>query len=174
MKSKTRWGLARRGRLTTMWLSCLGAMLTDPATTTTSAVTLEQTPAVMLRFAFCLRTCCNYHRMVPTNCSFSDAKGARRGLRLLWLVDLHFAFSQHDFCQPGKSLVRKKWSDQADETMGDYLCGQVLIDLQFSMKLLMKHSISICMDIQCLPFLCQRLCHMTPRIHHQRYFLFFF
>jgi len=25
----------------------------------------------------------------------------------------------------GKSLVRKKWSDQAEETMGDYLCGQV-------------------------------------------------
>merc|ERR1712198_343485 len=22
-------------------------------------------------------------------------------------------------------LVRKKWSDQAEETMGDYLCGQV-------------------------------------------------
>jgi len=72
-----------------------------------------------------LLPCCNSHGMVPTNCSFSDAKGARRGLRLLWLVDLHFAFSQHDFCQPGKSLVRKKWSDQADETMGDYLCGQV-------------------------------------------------
>ena len=29
------------------------------------------------------------------------------------------------FCWSGKSLVRKKWSDQADETMGDYLCGQV-------------------------------------------------
>ena len=55
MKSKTRWGLARRERLTTMWLSCLGATLTDPATTTTSAGTLEQTPAVMLRFTFCLR-----------------------------------------------------------------------------------------------------------------------
>merc|ERR1711971_374776 len=25
----------------------------------------------------------------------------------------------------GKSLVRKKWSEQAEETMGDYLCGQV-------------------------------------------------
>merc|ERR1711910_218868 len=25
----------------------------------------------------------------------------------------------------GKSLVRNKWSEQAEETMGDYLCGQV-------------------------------------------------
>merc|ERR1712112_138318 len=25
----------------------------------------------------------------------------------------------------GETLVRKKWSDQAEETMGDYLCGQV-------------------------------------------------
>ena len=25
----------------------------------------------------------------------------------------------------GKSLVRKQWSEQAEETMGDYLCGQV-------------------------------------------------
>ena len=31
------------------------------------------------------------------------------------------------FLKTGKSLVRKKWSDQADETMGDYLCGQVFI-----------------------------------------------
>ena len=30
----------------------------------------------------------------------------------------------------GKSLVRKKWSEQAEETMGDYLCGQVTIVLQ--------------------------------------------
>jgi len=30
-----------------------------------------------------------------------------------------------DYDSCGKSLVRKKWSDQADETMGDYLCGQV-------------------------------------------------
>merc|ERR1712014_241442 len=30
-----------------------------------------------------------------------------------------------DYDSGGKSLVRKKWSDQADETMGDYLCGQV-------------------------------------------------
>merc|ERR1712130_431157 len=33
-----------------------------------------------------LLPCCNSHGMVPTNCSFSDAKGARRGLRLLWQV----------------------------------------------------------------------------------------
>jgi len=30
-----------------------------------------------------------------------------------------------DYDSCGKSLVRKKWSEQADETMGDYLCGQV-------------------------------------------------
>jgi len=35
---------------------------------------------------------------------------------------------------PGKSLVRKKWSDQAEETMGDYLCGQVEIDQNASIK----------------------------------------
>jgi len=34
----------------------------------------------------------------------------------------------------GKSLVRKKWSDQAEETMGDYLCGQVEIDQNASIK----------------------------------------
>ena len=36
-------------------------------------------------------------------------------------------FIKHFFLKTGKSLVRKKWSDQADETMGDYLCGQVFI-----------------------------------------------
>ena len=35
------------------------------------------------------------------------------------------------FCWSGKSLVRKKWSDQADETMGDYLCGQVTFSFHF-------------------------------------------
>merc|ERR1711973_237255 len=33
--------------------------------------------------------------------------------------------SDEDLDSCGKSLVRKKWSDQAEETMGDYLCGQV-------------------------------------------------
>ena len=42
-----------------------------------------------------------------------------------WLTWIFIAWS---ICYhpTGKSLVRKKWSDQADETMGDYLCGQVL------------------------------------------------
>ena len=40
---------------------------------------------------------------------------------------------------PGKSLVRKKWSDQAEETMGDYLCGQVEIDQNASIKKVYQH-----------------------------------
>ena len=40
---------------------------------------------------------------------------------------------------PGKSLVRKKWSDQAEETMGDYLCGQVEIDQNASIKKVHQH-----------------------------------
>merc|ERR1719458_1304850 len=32
---------------------------------------------------------------------------------------------EEDLDSCGKSLVRKKWSEQAEETMGDYLCGQV-------------------------------------------------
>ena len=30
-----------------------------------------------------------------------------------------------DFGSCGKSLLRKKCTDEADETMGDFLCGQV-------------------------------------------------
>ena len=34
----------------------------------------------------------------------------------------------------GKSLVRNKWSEQAEETMGDYLCGQVAVKFYSSKK----------------------------------------
>ena len=44
---------------------------------------------------------------------------------------------------PGKSLVRKKWSDQAEETMGDYLCGQVEIDQSASIKKAHQHILII-------------------------------
>ena len=50
-------------------------------------------------------------------------------------------WSKHFF--PGKSLVRKKWSDQAEETMGDYLCGQVEIDQSASIKKAHQHILII-------------------------------
>ena len=44
---------------------------------------------------------------------------------------------------PGKSLVRKKWSDQGEETMGDYLCGQVEIDQNASIKKIHQHILTV-------------------------------
>ena len=54
----------------------------------------------------------------------------RSKIRVSWnncQIGKYHIFYQTFFLKTGKSLVRKKWSDQADETMGDYLCGQVFI-----------------------------------------------